>query len=102
MTFTKLSAYFQREVTRIARVDKHTATNDNSLDLDPFTDDRKLALVKVIPNQILFSFSSNKERRTACTLGQSGSPRIIVEKELTALRLERTSPPAKSERVLRS
>ena len=34
-------------MTRIARVYKHTATNKNSLDLDPFN--RKLALVGVIP-----------------------------------------------------
>ena len=49
--------FFHYEVTRIARVYKHAATNDNSLDLDPFN--RKLALVGIIPNQ-LFSFSSDK------------------------------------------
>ena len=48
-------------MTRIARVYKHAATNDKSLDLDPFN--RKLALVGIIPNQ-LFSFSSDKDRRT--------------------------------------
>ena len=48
-------------MTRIARVYKHAATNDNSLDLDPFN--RKFALVGIIPNQ-LFSFSSDKDRRT--------------------------------------
>ena len=39
--------FFHYEVTRIARVYKHAATNDNSLDLDPFN--RKLALVGIIP-----------------------------------------------------
>ena len=55
--------FFHYEVTRIARVYKHAATNDKSLDLDPFN--RKLALVGIIPNQ-LFSFSSDnfKDRRT--------------------------------------
>ena len=49
--------FFHYEVTRIARVYKHAATNDNSLDLDPFN--RKLAFVGIIPNQ-LFSLSSDK------------------------------------------
>ena len=53
--------FFHYEVTRIARVYKHAATNDNSLDLDPFN--RKFALVGIIPNQPL-SFSSDKDRRT--------------------------------------
>ena len=48
-------------MTGIARVNKHAATNDNSLDLDLFN--RKLALVGIIPNQNLFSFSSDKDRR---------------------------------------
>ena len=39
--------FFHYEVTRIARVYEHAATNDNSLDLDPFN--RKLALVGIIP-----------------------------------------------------
>ena len=33
--------FFHYEVTRIARVYKHAATNDNSLDLDPFNRKRK-------------------------------------------------------------
>ena len=41
--------FFHYEVTRIARVYKHAATNDNSLDLDPFN--RKFALVGIIPNR---------------------------------------------------
>ena len=53
--------FFHYEVTRIARVYKNAATNDNSLDLDPFN--RKLALVGIIPNHF-FSFSSDKDRRT--------------------------------------
>ena len=44
--------FFRYEVTRIARVYKHAATNDSSLDLDPFN--RKLALVGII----LIKFSS--------------------------------------------
>ena len=43
-----------------ARVYKHAATIENSLDFNPFN--RKLALVGIIPNQILFSFSSDKDR----------------------------------------
>ena len=53
--------FFHSEVTRIARVYKHAATNDNSLDLHPFN--RKLALVGIIPRRILFSFSSDKDQR---------------------------------------
>ena len=51
-------------MTRIARVYKHAATIDNSLDLDPFN--RKFALVGIIPNQ-LFSFSSDKDRLERAT-----------------------------------
>ena len=58
----QLFFFFHYEVTRIARVYKHAATNDNSLDLDPFN--RKLALVGIIPIKILFSFSTDKDRRT--------------------------------------
>ena len=45
-----VSSFFHYEVTRIARVYKHAATNDNSLDLDPFN--RKLALVGIIPIKV--------------------------------------------------
>ena len=40
--------FFHYEVTRVARVYKHAATNENSLDLNP--SNRKLALVEIIPN----------------------------------------------------
>ena len=44
-------------MTQIAPVYKHTATNENSLNFNPFN--RNLALVGIIPNQIL-SFSLTK------------------------------------------
>ena len=49
-TFTKLSVLFPLphcEVTRIARVYKHAATNDTSLDLDPFN--RKMTCRSLSP-----------------------------------------------------
>ena len=52
--------FFHYEVTRIARVYKHT-TNENSLDLNPFN--WKLALVRMFPHQIP-SFFSDNDRRT--------------------------------------
>ena len=52
-------------MTRIARVYKHAATNDNSLDLDPFN--RKLALVGIIP--IKFSSLSAPTKIEELTAG---------------------------------
>ena len=57
--------FFHYEVTRIARVYKHAATNDNSLDLDPFN--RKLALVGIIP--IKFSTLSAPTKIEELTAG---------------------------------
>ena len=57
--------FFHYEVTRIARVYKHAATNDNSLDLDPFN--RKLALVGIIP--IKFSSLSAPTKIEELTAG---------------------------------
>ena len=75
--------FFHYEVTRIARVYKHAATNDNSLDLDPFN--RKRVLVGIIPNQ--FSSLSAPTKLVIlgrCVLVDSGNPgHLVVEKELT-------------------
>ena len=46
---------------------KHAATNENSLDWNPFN--RKLALAGIIPNQILFSFSLSELKEKRIWLG---------------------------------
>ena len=63
--------FFHYEVTRIARVYKHAATNDNSLDLDPFN--RKLALVGIIP--IKFSSLSAPTKIEELTAGSDEKTR---------------------------
>ena len=70
--------FFHYEVTRIARVYKHAATNDNSLDLDPFN--RKLALVGIIP--IKFSSLSAPTKIEELTAGSD-------EKSLSELKEKR-------------
>ena len=55
------------------RVYKHAAINENSPDLNPFN--RKLALSGIIPNQILFSFSSDTDRRIDSRIRQLGESR---------------------------
>ena len=54
--------FLHYEVTRIARVYKHGATNDNSLDLHHFN--YKLALVGIIPNHsLLFQLRQRQKSR---------------------------------------
>ena len=68
--------FFHYEVTRIARVYKHAATNDNSLDLDPFN--RKLALVGIIP----IKFSSLSAPTSLIRLSVLLSLSVLKEKRI--------------------
>ena len=71
--------FFHYEVTRIAQVYKHAATNDNSLDLDPFN--RKLALVGIIP--IKFSSLSAPTKIEELTAGSENDRNDPDKSEFT-------------------